>query len=140
MPCCTSMPFNFVSKLCPVVQGLSFHFFCKIMCLWVVMFIRSLILYFLLLIPFLLPLKASSSPDSSNSKMFDHFVAMGFCDKLVSKVIQEHGKKPYFTQVWFLGISLGMTSNFVFINIQGKIMQIYFLKLFWNYWWVDAIN
>ena len=93
------------------------------------MFVQSLIPY-LLLIPFSVPLKASSSRDPSNSKMFDYFVAMGFCDKLVSKVIQEHGKKPYFTQVWFLGISLGMTSNFVFINIQGKIMLIYFLKLF----------
>ncbi|KAI9078011.1 hypothetical protein K1719_039936 [Acacia pycnantha] len=33
---------------------------------------------------------ASSSPGSSNSKMFDHFVRMGFPEKLVSKAIRKH--------------------------------------------------
>ncbi|XP_054809543.1 DNA (cytosine-5)-methyltransferase DRM2 isoform X2 [Prosopis cineraria] len=37
--------------------------------------------------------EASSSPGSSNSKMFDHFVGMGFSEKLVSKVIQENGEE-----------------------------------------------
>ncbi|KAF7819558.1 DNA (cytosine-5)-methyltransferase DRM2 [Senna tora] len=37
--------------------------------------------------------EASSSPSSSNSKMFDHFVGMGFSEKLVSKVIQENGEE-----------------------------------------------
>ncbi|KAI9085576.1 hypothetical protein K1719_032419 [Acacia pycnantha] len=37
--------------------------------------------------------EASSSPGSSNSKMFDHFVGMGFSGKLVSKAIREHGEE-----------------------------------------------
>lgn len=49
-------------------------------------------MFFILLIPFYFSLKASSSPGSSNSKIFDHFVGMGFSEKLVSKVIQENGK------------------------------------------------
>ncbi|KAI4350674.1 hypothetical protein L6164_005106 [Bauhinia variegata] len=36
--------------------------------------------------------EGSSSAGSSNSKMFDHFVGMGFPEKVVSKVIQENGE------------------------------------------------
>lgn len=36
-------------------------------------------------------LKASSSASSSGSKIIDHFVGMGFSEKLVAKVIEEHG-------------------------------------------------
>ncbi|KAK7266066.1 hypothetical protein RIF29_18706 [Crotalaria pallida] len=37
--------------------------------------------------------EASSSAGSSNSKLCDHFVAMGFSVEMVSKVIQEHGEE-----------------------------------------------
>ncbi|KAK7271664.1 hypothetical protein RJT34_27749 [Clitoria ternatea] len=37
--------------------------------------------------------EASSSPGSSNSKVLDHFVAMGFSQEMVSKVIQEYGEE-----------------------------------------------
>lgn len=37
-------------------------------------------------------LKASSSGGSSCSKIIDHFVGMGFSEKMVARVIQEHGK------------------------------------------------
>jgi len=39
-----------------------------------------------------LPLKASSSGVSANSKVFNHFIGMGFSGEMVSKVIQEYGK------------------------------------------------
>ncbi|XP_057447436.1 DNA (cytosine-5)-methyltransferase DRM2 isoform X2 [Lotus japonicus] len=37
--------------------------------------------------------EASTSAGSSNSKVFDHFIGMGFPREMVSKVIQEHGEE-----------------------------------------------
>ncbi|XP_048328077.2 DNA (cytosine-5)-methyltransferase DRM2 isoform X1 [Ziziphus jujuba] len=37
--------------------------------------------------------EASLSAGSSNSKLFDHFVGMGFSEKMVSKAMQEHGEE-----------------------------------------------
>jgi hypothetical protein len=39
-----------------------------------------------------LSLKASSFAGPSNTKVFDHFISMGFPAEVVSKVIQEYGK------------------------------------------------
>ncbi|GLT33247.1 hypothetical protein SLA2020_078510 [Shorea laevis] len=38
------------------------------------------------------PVKDSSLPSSSNSKVIDHFIGMGFSEKLVTKAIQENGE------------------------------------------------
>lgn len=40
-------------------------------------------------------LKASSSVGSSGSKLIDHFVGMGFPEKMVAEAIQENGKDPF---------------------------------------------
>ncbi|XP_059449743.1 DNA (cytosine-5)-methyltransferase DRM2 [Corylus avellana] len=37
--------------------------------------------------------EASSSAGSSNSKLIDHFIGMGFSEKMVAKAIQENGKE-----------------------------------------------
>lgn len=36
--------------------------------------------------------EVSSSADSPNSKLIDHFVGMGFSQELVTKAIEENGK------------------------------------------------
>ncbi|GKV37283.1 hypothetical protein SLEP1_g45330 [Rubroshorea leprosula] len=38
------------------------------------------------------PAKESSLPSSSNSKVIDHFIGMGFSEELVVKAIQENGE------------------------------------------------
>lgn len=38
-------------------------------------------------------LKVGSFAGCSNSKLFDHFVGMGFEVEMVTKAIQEHGKR-----------------------------------------------
>ncbi|XP_062010157.1 DNA (cytosine-5)-methyltransferase DRM1-like [Rosa rugosa] len=37
--------------------------------------------------------EGSSSPGPSNTKVFGHFVSMGFSQKMVAKAIQEHGEE-----------------------------------------------
>ena len=84
----------------------------------------------------LLCFKASSSTGPSNSKLINHFIGMGFSEKMVVKAIEQDGKSTlllHFDHSFYLE---SLIYNALLINVQGKETQIPYWSISSHTRWV----
>lgn len=98
----------------------------------------SLIITLIMVFGSLFYFQASSSASSSNSKLIDHFVGMGFSEEMVVKAIKENGK-VCFSLMWCITFfTLNALYLICLLKSQERIIWIQYWKLFSHTQWVNS--